>query len=180
MPIQVAFLRAMNTGGRRVKNDELCACFEAMGFGGVSAFLASGNVLFESGPEPEAEIEARIEQGLLGCLAYEVPTFVRRGAEVAALASRQPFPSISVAASAGNVQVALLAARPTVAARESALALAPRDDLLFLDGRDLFWLPKTTISDSKLNVNHLEKLLGPLTIRTQRTMTRLTARLGGR
>ena len=78
------------------------------------------------------------------------------------------------------MQVALLAARPTVAARESALALAPRDDLLFLDGRDLFWLPKTTISDSKLNVNHLEKLLGPLTIRTQRTMTRLTARLGGR
>lgn len=180
MAIQVAFLRAMNTGSRRVKNDELRSCFEAMGFQAVSAFLASGNVLFKPGQESRAELEARIEQGLLDCLAYEVPTFVRGGVEVAALAFRQPFPPASVAASAGNVQVGLLAARPTVADRESGLALASADDALVIQGRDLYWLPRATISDSRLNLNQLEKILGPLTIRTQRTMVRLAAKLGGR
>ena len=50
----VAFLRGMNLGGRRLMNDELCSHFTALGFTGVSAFLASGNVLFEA---PEASVD---------------------------------------------------------------------------------------------------------------------------
>ena len=175
MPVHVAFLRAINTGNRRVKNDKLCACFEAMGFEGVSAFLASGNVVFEPRPRPRVKLETRIEQGLRDCLGYEVPTFVRSAVGVAKIASRQPFPEASVDVSAGNVQIALLSARPTVPAHKAALALATPDDALVIDGLDLYWLPKTTISDSRLNLNDLEKILGPMTIRTQRTMVRLMA-----
>ena len=39
----VAFLRGMNLGRRRIKNPELCAAFEDIGFTNVAAYLASGN-----------------------------------------------------------------------------------------------------------------------------------------
>ena len=42
----VAFLRGMNLGGRRIKNEQLRAEFEALGYADVGTFRASGNVLF--------------------------------------------------------------------------------------------------------------------------------------
>ena len=48
MPRYIAFLRAVNVGGRIVKMDALRAHFEAAGFTGVETFIASGNVIFSS------------------------------------------------------------------------------------------------------------------------------------
>jgi uncharacterized protein (DUF1697 family) len=177
MPVYVAFLRGMNVGGRRVKNDELCSCFEAMGFEQVSGFLASGNILFQSGRKSVAKLEPQIEQGLEDQLRYPVPTFVRSTAEVAGIAAKQPFSDAALAASTGNLQVALLSARPTASNRTDALALATPADLLALEGREMYWLPSGTISDSELNLKTLAKILGPMTVRTQRTMVRVAAKL---
>ncbi len=44
----LALLRGMNLGGRRIKNDELRAEFETLGFEDVGCFRASGNVIFGS------------------------------------------------------------------------------------------------------------------------------------
>jgi uncharacterized protein (DUF1697 family) len=63
----VALLRGINVGGRTlVKMADLKNCLENLGFDGVSTYLASGNVLFES-DEGDATrlataIEAAIEQ----------------------------------------------------------------------------------------------------------------------
>jgi len=48
MPRCVAFLRAINVGGRTVKMDYLRSLFEDLGFADVETFIASGNVVFES------------------------------------------------------------------------------------------------------------------------------------
>ena len=48
MPRFVAFLRAINVGGRVVKMDVLKKHFEAMGYSEVDSFIASGNVVFSS------------------------------------------------------------------------------------------------------------------------------------
>jgi uncharacterized protein (DUF1697 family) len=148
-----------------------------MGYDQVSAFLASGNVLFECGQGPSAAVENRIEQSLESQLGYAVPTFVRSAGEVSEMAQMQPFPADAVAASAGKLQVAVLATRPTPATREAALVLAARDDLLSIDERVLYWLPKGNMSDSVLDMKALARILGPMTIRTQRTMARLAAKL---
>ena len=63
----VALLRGINVGGRTlVKMADLKACFEDLGFEGVSTYIASGNVLFASDEDDPAElattIEAAIEQ----------------------------------------------------------------------------------------------------------------------
>jgi len=178
MPIRVAFLRGMNVGTHRVKNSELCAWFKAMGFEGVSAFLASGNVLFQAGQKSAATLQAKIEQGLSEMIGYPVPTFVRSAADVTRIAQTQPFSRATLAASAGNLQVTLLSTHPTGANQRAALAMAGPDDHLALDGQEMYWLPRETISESELNLKTLGKILGPMTIRTQRTMEHLATRLG--
>ncbi len=178
MPTCVAFLRGLNVSGRRVRNAELCTYFESMNFERVSAFLASGNVVFQSGREPTANVQALIEFTLRKRLGYSVPTFLRSAGDVIEISKKQPFSDAATAASAGNIQVALLSTRPTVSAWESAVALAPRDDHLALDGREMYWLPKGTMSESGLDLSSLSRILGPMTIRAQRTMVRLATRLG--
>jgi uncharacterized protein (DUF1697 family) len=43
MPRFVAFLRAVNVGGRVVKMDALKRAFESVGFADVESFIASGD-----------------------------------------------------------------------------------------------------------------------------------------
>ena len=61
----VAFLRGMNLGGRRIKDQELRRHFEGMGCEEVATFRASGNVIF-SIPKREAEgkLATRVEAEL--------------------------------------------------------------------------------------------------------------------
>lgn len=171
----VAFLRGMNLGRRRIKNDELCACFSKMGFESVSAFLASGNIVFDATGTNVAKLSAGIEEGLELSLAYEVPTFLRTAAEVRSIAERQPF-SADQLESGGKPQVILLSKRPGRAARDSVLELATSADRLVIDGRQLYWLPRGSILDSELDLTLVQKTLGSTTMRTKRTLERIAAR----
>src|SRR6187431_3151938 len=87
----IAFLRGMNLGKRRIKMEELRGQFERMKFGHVTTFIARGNVIFESRMDDAAEIELFVERQLKRALGYQVDTFVRTRAEIAALTSAQPF-----------------------------------------------------------------------------------------
>lgn len=82
----VALLRAVNVGGRTIRMEELRALFTEMGFEDVRTMLASGNVLFKTTVESPAGLEARIGRRLEAGFGYEVTTFVRTAAEMAAVA----------------------------------------------------------------------------------------------
>src|SRR5882672_4548783 len=125
----VAFLRGMNLGKRRIKNDELRAEFEQLGLADVATFRASGNVIFAADGS-EGALRETIEAGLVESLGYEVPVFLRTAAEVAAIAAQEPFDSKLVAASKGKLQVSLLLKQPSAAAAREVLALAGDEDLL--------------------------------------------------
>jgi uncharacterized protein (DUF1697 family) len=171
----VAFLRGMNLGRRRIKNDELCSVFEDMGFRDVAAFLASGNVVFET-RKRAAGLPAAIARGLQTALDYDVPTFIRSGEQVCHIAGTSAFSAKELAASAGKTQVAMLAKPPTAATRKAVSALATRDDRLAVHGRELYWLPVGNLSDSALDMKAIERTVGPMTVRTKRTIDRLVAK----
>ena len=174
----VAFLRGMNTGRRRVRNDDLCTCFEDLGLENVSAFLASGNVVFEAGSSSASRLEKTIEAGLESALGYEVKTFVRSAREVADIGGWQPFDGARLAKTTGNVQVLLLAKRPSAATSARVLELQTGEDRLAFEGRQLYWLPRGNLSASELDLRAVERALGGSTMRAQRTMLRLSAKLG--
>ena len=91
MPKLVAFLRAINVGGHTVSMDTLRREFEAIGLKDVETFIASGNVVFTAPPGKTTALERKIEKRLHDSLGYEVRTFIRTEAEVAAIAGYKPF-----------------------------------------------------------------------------------------
>jgi uncharacterized protein (DUF1697 family) len=171
-----AFLRGINVGGHRVKNDRLRSMFEATGFGDVSIFLASGNVIFIAPNEPLAELTARIEAELAERLGYEVATFLRSASEVLAIAARKPFTSAQLQTSKGKLQVAMLSTQSAARVRKEVLALATDADRLAFGKRELYWLPSAGTLDSALDQKALAKLLGPMTFRTKNTIERIAAK----
>lgn len=173
----VAFLRGMNLGNRRIKNPELKAEFERLGFDDVATFRASGNVVFATEKrESRAAVSERIEAGLREGLGYEVPVYLRGAAEVVAIASQEPFPAKQLAASKGKLQVTLLRAKPSAAARKKALALSGDQDRLAIEGPELYWLPSGGISESDLDLRAIEAALGPGTQRTMGTIEQIAAK----
>ena len=175
----VAFLRGMNLGGRRIKNEELRRHFEEIGFEEVSTFRASGNVIFATPRrEAEARLAARVEAELGERLGYEVPVFLRSAAEIAAVAARRPFEAKAVERSKGKLQISFLRKKPSAAAKKKVLALASEEDLLAIEERELYWLPSGGLLESGLDLKAIEKLLGPDTRRTMGTVEQIAVKLG--
>jgi len=172
----VAFLRGMNLGKRRIKNEELRAEFEALGFEDVATFRASGNVVFAAAKQSEGALTKKIEAGLGEALGYEVPVYLRSCKEVAAIAAEEPFAAKDVAASKGKLQVSMLAKKPTAAARKKVLALAGDEDSLALSGRELYWLPSGGTLESELDLKAIDAALGKGTIRTMGTVEQIAAK----
>lgn len=171
----VAFLRGMNLGRRRIKNPELCAAFEQIGLTNVSAFLASGNVIFDvEDPDPIA-VSRSIEDGLRDSLGYEVPTFLRSADEVRSIASYEPFADVTNERT-GKLQVAIVRDDVEQSQRVSVLELSNDADLLEIVDRGIYWWPKGNFLDSQLDLKAIEDIVGPFTIRTKNTVERLAAK----
>ena len=172
-----AFLRGINVGGHRITNAELGTACEAAGLEDVATFRASGNVIFsaEDGQDPDAIVD-RIESGLGETLGYGVPVFLRTAAEVTAIAAHQPFPGRLVAASAGKLQVSLLAAKPSARAKKTVLDLADDEDRLAIRNRELYWLPSGGLMESQLDQDAIEAALGLSTRRTKGTIEQVAAK----
>ncbi|MEO6246794.1 MAG: DUF1697 domain-containing protein [Opitutaceae bacterium] len=135
----IAFLRGINLGRRRIKMDRLAALFEALAFSEVATFIASGNVIFAS-RSSGARLEEQIERHLRAELGYEVDTFVRTRAEVAAVAAFQPFPPAVMADAANTVHVGFLKGELSAAQRRGLEACRSATDEFRVDGREYFWL----------------------------------------
>jgi uncharacterized protein (DUF1697 family) len=177
MPRYAAFLRGVNLGRqRRAGSAELRSCFEGAGLEAVETFRTSGNVVFEAGRESRNTLTGRIETALAKSLEYDVKVFLRTAGEVKGIAAHRPFPARLIEASKGKLQVSLLPAKPTAAARREVLELATDEDRLVLDDRELYWLPSGGTRDSDLNLDALDKLIGPWTMRTKGTLEQLAAK----
>ncbi len=98
----IAFLRAINVGGRNVKMDQLKLLFEEMGFNEVKTFIASGNVIFESKRQDRSGIENKIEKYLFKALGYEVATFLRTFGELEYTVTYEAFPEVKYKEASAN------------------------------------------------------------------------------
>jgi uncharacterized protein (DUF1697 family) len=180
MPRHVAFLRAINVGGRVVKMDHLRRLFESVPLGNVETFIASGNVIFDAKGAGGAALEKKIERHLERALGYPVATFVRSAADVAAVAAHKPFAPAEYDAPLHAVYIGILRAEPSAAARKQVLALQDDLNALHLQGRELYWLCRRKMMESIVTMGKLEKTLGvPATFRNANTLRRLAVRYAG-
>ena len=172
----VAFLRAINVGGRRVKMAHLRKLFEALGFSNVETYIASGNVIFGSPAEDTRKLEQRIEDHLRESLGYEVATFVRSASELADISRYQPFDPSVLDAEGTSLYIAFLPDPPTAEAEQKLMAFRSEVDDFRIHGREVYWLCRKKIGESSFSGALLEKTLGmPATIRNLTTVEKLVA-----
>lgn len=176
MPRYIAFLRAINVGGRTVSMEALRAQFEALGFLQVETFIASGNVIFTTPSPGGPALRRRIETGLQQALGYEVTTFLRTDAELQAIAGSPPFHE-AARRQAGAFNVGFLAQALDEAQVARLLQLRTVIDDFEVKGREVYWLCKFKQSESKFSNAVLERTLQlKATFRNFNTVTRLAAK----
>lgn len=173
----VAFLRAINVGGRRVKMDHLRELFESLGFSNVETFIASGNVIFDSETDDAWTLERKIENRLRESLGYEVASFVRSASELADISRHQPFDASDLGAEAASLYIAFLPAPPSAEAEQKLLAHRNEVDDFLVHGREVYWQCRKTMSESSFSGALLEKTMGtPATVRNATTVRKLVAK----
>ena len=172
-----AFLRAINTGNRRLTNEQLLAPFHALGFTDPAAYQAAGNVTFCSADSAAVD-EQRIEAALAESYGFESATFVRTADEIESIVRTERFTEGDLARTAGKVQVAFLRSAPSPGTIAQVMELAPPEDRVVVSGREWYWLPVGGVSTSTLPGSQVGSLLGEMTMRTLGTLTRMHARFG--
>jgi uncharacterized protein (DUF1697 family) len=170
MPRYVALLRGINLGGHTVKMDRLRKLFEELGFTNVETFIASGNVVFQSASKSSAGLEKKIAAHLEKKLGFPAATFVRTDRELAAVlahdALAEPRPP--------SVYIAFLAGEPSKESHANLMGYRSKTDDFHLNGREVYWLCKTHMSDSPFFRIGIEKALGmKATVRNVTTVAKL-------
>lgn len=174
----VAFLRAINIGGHVVTMDVLRKEFVAVGLKDAETFIASGNVVFSSGSNDVPAIQRKIETRLKKSLGYEVKTFLRSAAEVAAIAAHTPFPAPAMK-NAGAFVVGFFEDELNAAATKTILGYRTDIDDFHVKGREMYWLCQKRQSESTFFRVRIDKVLNtPTTFRGLNTVTRLVAKYG--
>jgi uncharacterized protein (DUF1697 family) len=171
----IAFLRAVNVGKRQVKMDALRKLFEAMGFGDVETFIASGNVIFTAPAQDTRALEQRIERELKKGLGFEVETFIRTPAELAAITKYRPFGDD---AEGHTVYVNFLYEPLDADSVERLAALQSDVDEFHVHGREFYWLARKKMAGTLVTGPMLLKAVGkvPSTNRNITTVRNLAAK----
>ena len=175
-----AFLRGMNLGDRRIKNDELRRRFEELGMSAVSCFRASGNVLFASEEGDEKKLKERLEAGLGKSLGYAVPVFLpqRRRAEGGfGRGALRPLSSSTFRRASSRIRISTCKAR----GKDSQAGARPlqRRRAPGCEGLRALLAAERWTSQSDLDLKVLESLLGAPTMRTKGTVEQIAAKCVG-
>jgi Uncharacterized protein conserved in bacteria len=176
MPVYVAFLRAVNVGGKnKIRMADLRDTFEKLGLARVRTYIQSGNVLFES-DEDEDALRLRIEEAIERVFGLSIRVVLRTSAELNDMIANLPFSEAQIAAAEASatgecLHVAMLRDEPD-AGRIGRLEAVETDDQFRVAGRDIYLLFAQSIRNSKLAAK-LDQLNTPATVRNWRTITTL-------
>jgi uncharacterized protein (DUF1697 family) len=87
MPTYIAFLRAINVGGRFAKMADLRAGLVHQGFAEVESYIQSGNLRLTSSLGSAAKVEVALESALEKLCGFTVSTIVRTPEQLGRLTS---------------------------------------------------------------------------------------------
>lgn len=146
MTIYIALLRAVNVGGTgKLPMAELKSLCEAAGFTQVQTYIASGNVVFDSG-KSAAQVKALLETALEQYAGKPVAVLVRTAADMRSVLDSNPFPH-----GAPNRVMAIFLDQPPAA---DALDKLPgrKDEDLALGNREIYVHYGSGMGASKLRI----------------------------
>lgn len=82
MPSYIAFLRAVNVGGRVLKMADLRSCLEQAGLTDVETYIQTGNVRFGTSMRSSDKVERYVEEAIAAGCGMDVPVVMLRPGEL--------------------------------------------------------------------------------------------------
>ena len=152
----VAFLRAINTGSRRIKMEVLRDAFAAAGLPDAATYLATGNVIFDRDDPPDcAALEASLDESL----GFDNRVFLRTAGEIEAVLGSVPWDG------PGDVEVSFLDREPDPQAARALEATAVPPEALAVVGRDVLFLREGPHTQTTHKESTTERMLETVTTR---------------
>src|ERR1700761_7105815 len=152
----IAFLRAVNVGGRVVKMDELKNIFAIPGLKNISTYIQSGNVLFESMETNKDYLIKKIETKLLKSLGYEVKVLLKSASDMVAVVKNNPFK----VSDENNIYITFLSSIPDKGLYKPFVEMETGNEIFeFLNTEIYIKLKKNTYGETKFSNNFFEKKL---------------------
>ncbi len=173
MPRYVALLRSVNVAGHgRIAMQQLRQSFEALGYGGVTTYIQTGNVLFSAGSKSPAGVASAVEERLAEDFGDSPAVIVRTVPELLRIGTASPY--AKAGANPSRHHVTFLATAPSLAAlRALDLPASGRDELV-VDGREVYVYTPDGYAATKFTGTFLERRLGVVsTTRNWNTVTKL-------
>jgi uncharacterized protein (DUF1697 family) len=155
MTTQIAFLRAVNLGKRRVQMSRLVEIVDGLGYGDVWTHINSGNVVF-TGSGSRDTMEKRLGTAFEKAFGFEVTTFVRTAAELRKALDVDPF----TVSSSDTYYLTFLKSSLSPAKRRALENLSNDFDTLVVKGRDVHWRMHGPSTASKLKTKDWDVIVG--------------------
>ena len=179
MGTYVALLRGINVGGNNMlPMRELVATFEGAGCARVRHYIQSGNVVFDAPAPLAARVPGLVRTAIEKRAGLRVPVVLRTSAELAKVASGNPF--LAQKPDAKALHVLFLADVP---GKEECAALDPErspPDRFLVRGREVYLLCPHGVGKSKLTNAYFDGALGTTsTARNWRTVLTLVDMCAG-
>jgi uncharacterized protein (DUF1697 family) len=153
----VAFLRAVNVGGRSLPMADLRAMLAKLGLGEPRTLLQSGNAVFASAKAPKA-LEALLEAAAAKQFGLETDFFVRTAREWDAAIDANPFPR-EAKEDPSHLLVMPLKAAPGAAEVDALRAAIKGRESVAVVGRCAYLVYPDGIGRSKLTIAVIESRL---------------------
>lgn len=177
MTRHVALLRGINVGGRNpVAMADLRAAFTAAGYGDVSTYIASGNVLFSA--DADDRLETALERMLSDRLGMPLTVVTRTREQMRRVVEAAPD---DLGADSDAYRCDAMFLKPTTTAERVTQALTVRDGVDAIwpgDGVVYFRRLAARRAQSRLSAITASPLYQQMTIRSWATTARLADMLG--
>ncbi|MGZ4904829.1 MAG: DUF1697 domain-containing protein [Halobacteriota archaeon] len=170
----IALLRGINVSGRRtVHMADLKRAVEEMGFGNVSTYLQSGNVIFNCRHAQTAKLAMHIQEKLSETFGFTINVIIRTQEEIEKIIETNPLVD-SADVARDKLYVTFLADEPDKTAA-SKLDLTPGTDEKFaIVGSEVYLYCPNGYARTKLNNAAFEKKLRTVaTTRNWKTINKL-------
>ena len=174
----VAFLRAVNVGGRPLKMAEARKVLSDNGFADVASHIQSGNLLVDSRLRTSARVETEVSRILSEHAGFDVVAIVRKPAELTSLVEAVDGIPESVPGETSRY-VSFCLTEPTTAAARELHELGTARERATVIGKDVLMELAVPFNEARLTGARVERALGvPGTARNLNVVRALAQKWG--
>jgi uncharacterized protein (DUF1697 family) len=161
MRTYISLLRGINVGGHHeITMAALKSLYESLGLAGVTTYIRSGNVLFQSPLKNPSALENLLEQSIRSSFGFDVTVIIRSPAQLSQIVSESPY-ARRRGVNVDRLAVSFLKSTPATEQVRAlkAVALPPRDEFTVV-GTEIYLHCPDGFAKTPLTGTFFEKHLG--------------------